>query len=155
MTQVYYETYLPNFEFKNGEFFLKFKNPIKIDIMKKIVWINELPINIKLYNHINSVDFGKITYKIINDENDNSNKLKIKIYENDMDLSYHIGDVIKDIEYQILEIYTDHNIDSNNISYDSNEYKTVYSRRATSPNNKLISNNYDDDSNYYSDEEYL
>ena len=153
MTEIYYETTLPNFEFKDGKPFFKFRNPIKLDIIKKIVWVNDLPVNIKSYNTINSIDFGIISYKIMNYEEENkSNELKIKIYESNMDISYYIGDILKEIEYQILGIYTDSTINSDDSSKDSNDYKTVYSKRTSSPYNKL---EYNDNSNNYSDEEYI
>ena len=79
MSNIYYEAFLPNFRYKNGKISFIFKQPLKLDIMKKIVWINEFDIdNISIYDSI-LYDYENIEYKII--EEPYNEGLKVNIYQ--------------------------------------------------------------------------
>jgi hypothetical protein len=128
------QTYLPNFKYKDDKIFFIFKNPIKLDIMKKIVWMNEIDLpNIRLFNKV-EYEYDDIEYKIINEECFNG--LKINIYEH-----YHneilldkIPDIIKHIEAQLLsfdvkEISNPYTTISKKVEISNDDGFSVYTKR--------------------------
>jgi hypothetical protein len=142
MSEVYYETVLPNFKYKDGKIMFLFKRPIKLDIMKKIIWMNECDIEISSFYNKIDYDYGKISYRIFEDEsNDN---LNIKIYENNNDLSKNIGDIVKNIEENLLKIYINNSEDKGLNKKINDDNFTIYSKKKYSSNTKLSSYDYDD-----------
>lgn len=101
-----FETYLPNFRYKKDKVIFILKKPVKLDIIKKTVWINESEINAVLLTE-NTVEYrrGNIQYKILPEEN--SNGLKVHIYAPVKFRKSDISNVIKHIEAQLLNILCD------------------------------------------------
>ncbi len=102
-TEYRYQSYLPNFRYKNGKIIFKLQNPIKMDILDKTVWVNDIEIpNMKYYDRINYYH-GSVSYQIVNLETDKG--LKINICSNKKLNIDCIVDIIKTIESNVLDIY--------------------------------------------------
>jgi hypothetical protein len=142
MSNIYYETFLPNFKYKNGKISFIFKQPLKLDIMKKIVWINESEIdNVNIFDSV-LYDYEDISYKII--EEPFNEGLKVYIYQKYSDIVPLIHHIIQYIEANILKIHTDKIVklkDDLNKKLNNDNFM-IYEKRSIPSN--IRRNNYDD-----------
>jgi hypothetical protein len=141
MSDIYYETFLPNFKYKKGKISFIFKQPLKLDIMKKIVWMNESEINnINIFDSV-LYDYENISYKII--EEPFNEGLKVNIYQKHYDISHEIHHILQYIEANILNINIDKIVKQEELNKKSNNNNfMIYDKRSSPSNNKQ--NNYDD-----------
>ena len=148
------DAYLPNFKYKNGKIFFIFKNPIKLDIMKKIVWINESEINnVKLYDKIDyDILSYSLSYRLTEEECSKGLKVNISNLHRDIDIKY-IPDIIKQIETHILDIdtYDVPKLSNMNIFSSNNDFTLYQGKKKSSSSslNKLIVHDTYDDDEYY------
>ena len=142
MSEIYYEAFLPNFKYKNGKISFIFKKPLKLDIMKKIVWMNESEINnISFYDNI-LYDYENISYRII--EEPFNEGLKVKIFQKYYDISPVIHHILQYIEANILKINTDKIVKQEELNTKSNNNDFMIYEKRSSPSN-IRRNNYDVD----------
>jgi hypothetical protein len=147
-----YQTYLPNFRYKKNNIFFIFRTPQKLNIQKKIVWINET--NINNFKYIDNIDYqyGNISYNLLKEENDKG--LKILIYGNNNIIVDDIPQIIKYIELKLLKIslhnFEDKNIETiNNKKYELENNEFTYYSRTKKNSSKTNLNDYDyDDTNW-------